>query len=683
MKKNILLLAAIMFGSQLQAQEEAQHKCGMDEYVDEIIAQNPELEQTFEAKKQAFFEMANEKAKEKKKANAAVYTIPVVFHIIYNTQDDNIKRNQIEDALRILNEDFRKQNADAGNLRPIFQSRQADTEIEFALAKKDPDGNCTEGITRMQSSLSVDADPRDRVKSLVQWDPDKYLNIWVVRSIISESGSGTILGYANFPWMSASTDGIVIRHDALGLVGTAAYDGRTLTHEIGHYLGLLHTFQSGCSGGDNIADTPPVASASYGCNLNKNSCSNDSPDYPDMIENFMDYSDGACQNTYTTLQKNAMRSVLAASQYRQELVSQSNLEATGVVNPPACQPVALFDVATSFICENESVSFIDQTEDGDPDTYQWYFQGGVPSTSGDRNPTVSYPTPGAYDVTLTVSNAAGTSTITKTGVVAVKTSNSYNNEWSESFENPEVPTPSVTLISDDVISFELSDQGASSGNQSLFINNFLNNNAGSIDEVISPNIQTLFGKNLSMTFDHAFARKEGDNSDILLIQVSTDCGASWSTIRALGGANLTTAPNLPAAEFIPTSAQWKTTTVPLSSYESIGPILIKFQFRSGGGNNFYLDNINISADNIGLEENLLKQSISVYPNPSSGSVHIDITDYEKEVSLSIHDMYGKQYFKQSIEENHLTLDNLNLSSGVYILNFTSQGATTSKKLIIE
>lgn len=682
MRKNILLLTAFMFGSHLQAQREAQHRCGTDEYVDEVIAQNPELEQIYESKKQAFFQLADENAtKTKKSTQADIYTIPVVFHVIYNTEEDNIKRNQIEDAMRILNEDFRLQNADAGNLRAIFQSRQADTEIEFALAKKDPDGNCTEGINRIQSSLSVNA--RDQVKSLIQWDPDMYLNIWVVNSIESGSSQGIVLGYANFPWMDASIDGIVIRHDALGLVGSAVYDGRTLTHEIGHYLGLYHTFQSGCNGGDNISDTPPVASASYGCNLNKNSCSNDSPDYPDMIENFMDYSDGACQNTYTTLQKNAMRTILSTTQYREQLVSQSNLEATGVINPPACQPVALFDITEDYICESNSISFIDQTEDGDPDVYQWSFQGGNPSTSSDRNPTVSYPVAGIYDVTLTVSNAAGTSTLTKTKSVAVKALLAYNNQWIQNFEDPEIPQPEISTSSEDNVVFEISNQAASSGSQSISLNNYATQTDQSIDELISPNIQTLFGQNLTLTFDYAFAKKADANSDILSVLVSTDCGETWSTSRVFGGSILTTASNVNNAEFVPTSSEWKTGTISLSQYEALGPILIKFQFRAGGGNNFYIDNINLSADNIGLEENLLKQSISVYPNPSSRTVNIDITDYEKEVSLSVTDMYGKQYFNQNIEENHLTLDNLNLSSGVYILNFTSQGATTSRKLIIE
>lgn len=685
MRKNILFLTALMFGSQLQAQHTDHHQCGTDEYVDEVIAQNPELEKVFESKKNAFFEMANENAtKSKKSTSGVLYTIPVVFHVIYENEEDNIARNQIEDALRILNEDFRKQNPDAGNLRPIFQSLQADTEIEFALAKRDPSGNCTEGINRIQSSLSVDANPRDQVKTLVQWDPEKYLNIWVVRSITNGgTSSGVILGYANFPWMAANTDGIVIRHDALGLVGTAAYDGRTLTHEIGHYLGLLHTFQSGCSGGDNISDTPPVASASYGCNLNKNSCSNDSPDYPDMIENFMDYSDGACQNTFTNLQKNAMRSVLLSAQYRQTLVSQNNLQATGVVNPPACQPVALFDVVDNYICEGDSISFIDQTEDGDPDTYQWSFPGGVPSTSSDRNPTIYYPVAGVYDVTLNVSNAAGSSTLTKTQVSVIKPLYSNNNVWIQDFESSEIPRPEITTLSDDEIEFEISNQASSSGNQSVYLNNYDNQVSQSIDELISPSIQTLFGQNLNLTFDYAFAQKSSSNNDILSVQISSDCGASWSTNRVFAGSILATAPEVSAAPFIPSANQWKSASINLSQYEALGPILVRFQLRAGGGNNLYIDNINLSADNIGLSENLLKQNISVYPNPSSGTVNIEITDLENTVSLSINDLYGKQIFDQELQKNKITLDNLNLSSGVYILNFTSQGVTTTKKLIIE
>ena len=200
MKKSLLLLVALIFGITARAQQVEHAHCGTDEYVQELLNEHPEMAAQFESKMQKLFGAVNDLSPTKK-SSGKIYTIPVVFHVIYASPSDSINRSQIEDAMRILNEDYRKTNPDASNLRPIFQSRQADSEIQFALAKKDPNGNCTEGITRINSPLSVNASPRDQVKALVQWDPSRYLNVWVVNSIESSSGSGITLGYANFPWM--------------------------------------------------------------------------------------------------------------------------------------------------------------------------------------------------------------------------------------------------------------------------------------------------------------------------------------------------------------------------------------------------------------------------------------------------------------------------------------------------
>ncbi|WP_417611134.1 M43 family zinc metalloprotease [Owenweeksia hongkongensis] len=687
MKKCLVLLAVIVFGLNVKAQQ-VKHHCGTDEYVAEVIDQNPELESVFEQRRQEFFQLADQNAELSRKKTQAVVTIPVVFHILYDSPEDNISKAQILDGLRILNEDFNLQNPDASNIRAIFQSRQADAEVEFALAKIDDNGNCTDGINRISTPLAVDANPRDRVKTIVQWDPDKYLNIWVVQSIVSSSSTtGIILGFANFPWMPASTDGIVIRNDALGVIGTAAYDGRTLTHEVGHYLGLLHTFQSGCNQGDGISDTPPVASASYGCNLNKNSCNNDSPDYPDMIENFMDYSDGVCQNTFTTLQKNVMRSTLSSSQYRSQLVSASNMLATGVINPPACLTTTEFEIDNSVICPGDTVQFFDQTEDGDPDTYAWSFPGGVPNTSTDPNPIIYYPTAGAYDVTLTTANAAGTSTSAKVQVVSVKPQFSNLAQWSENFEAASLSKPEVSIISGiDSTTYRLTNKAGNNSSQSLFLNNFQAETNQDIDEFISPSIQTIFGQNLTLSFDYAYTKKVTLNNDLFIIYVSTDCGNTWGTLRIIGAAQLTTAANNSTSGFVPSSSEWDNFSISLDKYESEGPILIKFAFRSGGGNNFYLDNINVTASNISLAEVPLNQSLSVFPNPTNGNFSVSLSHQpQSDLNLVIYDLYGKQVSDYTIDKNTslFNIENLNLASGIYVLSFTDGEDTYSQKLIIE
>lgn len=292
--------------------------CGTDEWRAQLAAQNPELKQIAEEAHKNLAAYAQSNASFSKKANGIIY-IPVVFHIIHDDSLQNISQAQIMDQIRILNEDFRRTVGTPG-----FSSDAASTDmqIEFRLAQYDPNGNKSDGIIRIKSALTGNAD--DAVKALSYWNSDKYLNVWVVKNIKDNNPATMTLGYAQFPWDRASrptTDGVVVRADVVGTVGIglAKHAGRTLTHEVGHWLGLLHTFQGGCSGGtncatqgDGVCDTPPVESASNGCPVGKNSCTFDSPDLPDMVRNYMDYSDGTCQNTYTAGQKTRVYGSLAS-----------------------------------------------------------------------------------------------------------------------------------------------------------------------------------------------------------------------------------------------------------------------------------------------------------------------------------------------------------------------------------
>lgn len=251
-----------------------------------------------------------------------LYIIPVVFHVMYNTLAGNISDNLINATIAQLNTDYRKQNYDTNSIRKAFKPLATDAHIEFRLANKDPFGNCSTGVTRMQTTASVQAG--DEIKSYAYWESSKYLNIWVVESINSSAvQGGTILGYSAFPWDAATNsanDGIVVDRHYIGKTQ------RTLTHETGHYLGLYHTFQDGCSTdqklqGDHVDDTPPVAAASFGYNTTANTCHTDVPDQLDMIENYMDYSDR--KYLFTPAQVYRMRMMVRGM--RAELISTANV----------------------------------------------------------------------------------------------------------------------------------------------------------------------------------------------------------------------------------------------------------------------------------------------------------------------------------------------------------------------
>lgn len=262
-----------------------------------------------------------------------VRRIPVVVHVYHDNGTEKISEAQIKSQITVLNNDYRRTNTDKTNTPSDFSSVAADTEIEFFIATKDPNGNVTTGINYVQSSnytnFDVESDEQG-MKSTSQWDPSKYLNIWVVKEIVSGGQSG-ILGYAYMPGGDASTDGLVIIHNAFGTTGSVSSQfggGRTATHEIGHYLGLSHVWgdNGGCSNDDNIDDTPMQEQSNYDCPSHpKKSCSNNG----DMFMNYMDYVNDACMNMFTKGQSNVMNQHLDNTVRRKNLYTEANLTATG------------------------------------------------------------------------------------------------------------------------------------------------------------------------------------------------------------------------------------------------------------------------------------------------------------------------------------------------------------------
>jgi hypothetical protein len=253
-----------------------------------------------------------------------VITIPVVVHVVWRTSAQNISDAQIQSQLAVLNQDFRRQNADATNTPAPFAPLAADAEVEFCLAARDPNGQATNGIVRRQTTVTSFSD-NDAVKFYNQggsnaWDATKYLNIWVCNL------GGGILGYAQFPGGSTSTDGVVITNTAFGTQGSAQAPfnkGRTTTHEVGHWLNLYHIWGddgSSCSGSDNVSDTPNQGDENYGCpSFPTLSCSN-GPN-GDMFMNYMDYTDDACMNIFTFGQKTRMSAIFANGGARNGLLS--------------------------------------------------------------------------------------------------------------------------------------------------------------------------------------------------------------------------------------------------------------------------------------------------------------------------------------------------------------------------
>lgn len=267
--------------------------------------------------------------------------IPVVVHIIHNQQDGSIKGNNIPDEqvfsqIKVLNEDYRRKAGTLGyNNNPVG----ADAGIEFFLASKDPNGNPSSGITRHYSSTSsysiVSDSDRGRLSNFSYWDSNKYLNIWI------STFRSPYLGYAEFPYaetiegldneVNDNLDGVFIDHRVFGKKTgtniTGIYNvGRTATHEIGHWLGLIHTWGDTYCGTDYVADTPPTEDSnnSLFC-IDKYSNCNGVPTR-NMIENYMDYSPDSCMNIFTIGQKDRMRAAIELSQRRKRVINYAKFE---------------------------------------------------------------------------------------------------------------------------------------------------------------------------------------------------------------------------------------------------------------------------------------------------------------------------------------------------------------------
>ena len=252
-------------------------------------------------------------------ARVPTLTIPVVVHVVYKTAAENISKAQIRSQIDVLNQDYRKRNADIGRVPTAFRALAADAGIEFRLAVRDPNGSPTDGITRTRSAKTVFNSETDDIKRRSTgghspWPRDRYLNIWVGRRV-ADPFVGDLLGYAQFPGGPAATDGVVVAVTAFGSTGLARAPfnkGRTATHEVGHWLNLLHIWGDdggGCTGSDSVRDTPNQAGPNSGRPVFPHVTCGNGPN-GDLFMNYMDYTHDAAMFMFTASQVRRMRAAL-------------------------------------------------------------------------------------------------------------------------------------------------------------------------------------------------------------------------------------------------------------------------------------------------------------------------------------------------------------------------------------
>lgn len=686
----ICCLLTGMYGSTLAQQK----TCGTDELHEQML-QNPAYRQAMELNEAAYQEFVSQPRIEG--VTGGVRNIPVVFHFIQCSDIECVSEADALSQIEVLNEDFRKMAGTAGFGNGV------DTEYEFCLATIDPYGCPTTGFNHVVAPQWCYHDKADeaQMKGLIQWPPQKYFNIWVPCSIETSTTTGQIIGYATFPYnltVFPNLDGVVIHADFLGR-SEPTYQGRTTTHEAGHWFGLFHTFQNGCQGasastcaaqGDRVCDTPQAADPNFGC-PNLNSCTDTPVDNFDQIENYMDYSDGICQNMFTQGQKDRMD--FYTNNQRSVLWSPANLTATGCDGTVSagCTPAPDFMAENDRVCAGVPVQFTDLSLHT-PTSWSWTFPGGNPATSTLQNPIVTYSAAGDYDVTLVTTNGVGNATESKTQYMHVVTPST--SPLVQGFEGI-LSLPQGWHITDDhgAVTWSLTTTARSEGQNSMRVRNYGARNEGQTMSLHSTPFSLQNALSGYMTFDRSYKKFSGLVSDGLSVDVSTDCGATWTQVYSKSGPYMATvAGSATTVEWVPSLAtHWLSDTISLDSFAGEPNLRVKFNCTSGGGQTVYIDNINMNLTLVAADDPTVPVwDFKVGPNPFHDDLRISFALAKSEaISFTMTDVSGRAVFnydagRQAPGYHQLPFAGSNfrdLPAGVYFLKGESNSGSITRKLI--
>jgi PKD repeat protein len=667
--------------------------CGSDEMEYRLFREHPEYRSGFEHAKKKL-ESFTRQYNQNPVKSGATYIIPVVFHIIHNYGPENISDSQIHDAVEQVNLQYRKLNPDTNQVVSAFQSIAADAGIEIRLAQIDPDGNCTSGITRTVSPLTYPGD--HQVKSLIHWPPEKYLNIYVCFD------AAGLAGHALMPAVADTIpewDGIVIRHDYVGTIGTSDYFRRTvLSHEIGHYLNLYHIWggnnvpgfyylpvgsSGNCAYDDEVTDTPNTIGWST-CNLNGNSCSS-----LDNVQNYMDYA--YCALMFTEGQKVRMHAALNSPvAQRNNLWTPGNLAATGTDEVTNLLCEAKIEASGQVVCQGDSVVFNDVSFHG-VTARLWTFESGtVSGSSTAETATVFYNQPGMFDVTIRVSNGSDTLELILNDYITVLPATGSEHGLTEGFEGTFTDFSSKWNLREvgQPYNWEIAHTGFQSS-QSAKIDN-LSAGPNQVYEFFSDPLDFSGFTSLAVAFDWAYARQTVSDADLFRVYLSNDCGETWLVKKTYSaGGSLKSVNQLWTTPFTPASpSEWASDTVLMNGAANFTDhTMIKFRFESKGGNNFFLDNIRIGKLNeLGLADWGKGQSFLLFPNP---------VETERQVTLQwqagaapeyirLVDSQGRIVFEQAgpVPGDALRIPLEGLESGYYFVSVKGAEGIVSLPLVV-
>lgn len=719
-----------------------QAACASDALVFDAL-QNPETAAQY-AQSDAFVRQQTQSGKPTtiEKGGTTVLTIPTVVHVVWATGNptSNVSDEQVMSQITALNEMYRRQNENAADTRPEFLPVAADCEIEFCLAQRDPDGNPTTGIIHTETdslNFSTDAFKYTAAGGDDAWNTNEYLNIWVVNRLYS----GMVLGYAYLPGSAPTpnVDGVAVVFYAFGTTGFLDPPhilGATTTHEVGHYLGLHHTWAQGnnppdpdciefCILDDDVADTPNSCRANFGCIPYINSCGEGTPDdLPDMNENYMDYSNDACQNAFTLGQKARMRTVLSFGGYRYGLAN----------DPLICTPVQqgnddvrLLDIVSPSGPNNcTQVSPIIEVQNyGTTTLYTFHITYTLDDLTYEHDWIGELAPFGTTQIELPNIHTATNAIVHELGVVISLPNGNPDFEASDNaaeqsfatiavgtplpivqgFEGITLPTSYSVSNPDAATTFTITNLAhhSSEGLQAYYIDNFNYNAVAAIDAIALPRADLLNAPDPVLEFYVAYApQTESDISDTLQITVSTDCGQSFEQIHSVWGDSLVTStPTL--MPFVPTDTQWRRVVVPLNNYIGARTLQTRISQVRGTGNNLFIDNLGIYPEpqpliviidttitDTTVQVVAIHQpstSLQIQPNPTQGMATLYYTATQSElVAIALFDVAGKCLWQQTAYcfagKNNYSLANDQLSAGLYMVQVRTSKERQWAKLVV-
>ncbi len=627
----------------------------------------------------------------------SVLHIPLVFHILHNGEEAGqgqfLSPTQIYDQIDILNEDFSSSGLQHGG---------SGIGIRFFPAKADPQGCLlTEaGIHPINRNIAgFQAPPYSStyidgvIKPLTQWNPEKYLNIWICDI------ESNVAGYAQLPDLSGLagipslngpgyTDGIVLDYLRVGRDTTSNSPfnlGRTATHEMGHFMGLIHIWGDGGCEADDFCDDTPLSEAPYsGCPNSGFSCGTE-----DQIGNYMDFIDDACMFIFTEDQRTRIRTVMSVSPRRRELVS---------ANPDISLPVADFSVNLLRSCGTPLISVVNQSTCPSSENINWVTPNATLIEQNDNLLTLQYNEPGIYQITQIVSNETGIDSLSMS--VNLTNNQDLDTLFFEDFEG----TLDQWKIenSDKREGWILALTNEPDWQKAAHIPLYDYPEVGERDALISPEINVANHDSLTLCFSFAYQPFDNAKRDSLIIRASTDRGITFPfLIYPSSPADINQFYQLPPSNtfFTPkTDADWcggdgnfiSGKCIPLQAYNGSESITFRIESYNDFGNNIYIDNFRIvgrcKENLISNISNDLTEKITLVNNPASGSVHIRHSNITpQDISIRISDISGKlfQVINEKIAQSSgmIEVELHHLPKGILFFQiFTKRKVTTLKLL---